>query len=212
MDTKGKLIVVSGFSGAGKGTIMKRLLSDYEDYELSISVTTRPPREGELEGKSYYFRSQDTFDKMIEQGYFIEYARYVGKSYGTPVDFVEQKMAEGKKVLLEIEIQGALQVKEKYPSAHLIFITPPDARTLVNRLIDRGSETSEVIRSRLARAIAEADGVDQYNDIVINDDLDICVKEVNQIILQNELHSVSYENVQKIHRIQEELRTILKGE
>lgn len=160
MCTKGRLIVISGFSGAGKGTIMKRLVAGYDRYKLSVSVTTRLPREGEVEGEDYFFRSQEEFDKMIQNDHFIEYARYVGKSYGTPKKFVEEKLAEGKNVLLEIEIQGALQVKAKYPQAQLIFIAPPDAETLVNRLTRRGTESPEVIRSRLARAVKEADGVD----------------------------------------------------
>jgi guanylate kinase len=149
---------------------------------------------------------------MIEQGRFVEYARYVGKSYGTPIDFVEQQMAQGKRVLLEIEIQGALQIKAKYPDTQLIFITPPDAKTLVRRLTDRGSETPEAIKGRLTRALAEADGVDQYNDIIINDDLDVCVKEVDEMIACEELHSASPESIRRIQNIQEELRTILKGE
>ena len=145
MMNRGKLVIVSGFSGAGKGTIMKELISSRDNYSLSVSATTRQPREGEVNGVSYFFKSVEEFEKMIEQDEFLEYACYVGNYYGTPKKFVEDKRDEGKDVLLEIEIQGAMKVKEKCPDAILIFITTKDADTLRARLMGRGTETEEVI-------------------------------------------------------------------
>ena len=132
---KGILIVVSGFSGAGKGTLMKRLLEDYDDYALSVSATTRSPRPGEEDGREYFFKSVEEFEKMIAQDELIEYAKYVNNYYGTPKEYVMQQLEEGKDVILEIEIQGALKVKEKYPDTLLLFVTPPGARELKERLV-----------------------------------------------------------------------------
>ena len=134
---KGILIVVSGFSGAGKGTLMKRLLEDYDDYALSVSATTRSPRPGEEDGREYFFKSVEEFEKMIAQDELIEYAKYVNNYYGTPKEYVMQQLEEGKDVILEIEIQGALKVKEKYPDTLLLFVTPPGARELKERLVGR---------------------------------------------------------------------------
>ena len=143
--SRGILTVVSGFSGAGKGTLMKRLMEEYDNYALSISVTTRDPRPGEEDGVSYFFRTEEEFDRMVEEDAFLEYARYVKHSYGTPKAYVEEQLDAGKDVLLEIEIQGALQVKEKRPDTLLVFITPPTAEELERRLRGRGTETSSVI-------------------------------------------------------------------
>ena len=133
MKQQGILAVVSGFSGAGKGTLMKELLRRYDNYALSISATTRQPREGEKDGEDYFFLSKDKFQQMIEEGQLIEYAQYVNHYYGTPKSYVEQKMAEGKDVILEIEIQGALKVKKRFPEALLVFVTPPSAEELRRR-------------------------------------------------------------------------------
>ena len=160
---KGILIVVSGFSGAGKGTLMKRLLEDYDDYALSVSATTRSPRPGEEDGREYFFKSVEEFEKMIAQDELIEYAKYVNNYYGTPKEYVMQQLEEGKDVILEIEIQGALKVKEKYPDTLLLFVTPPGARELKERLVGRGTETMEVIESRMKRAVEESEGMDQYD-------------------------------------------------
>ena len=135
MDKEGILIVVSGFSGAGKGTIMKELLEKYENYALSVSATTRKPRPGEEEGKAYFFKSKEEFEKMIAKDELIEYARYVENYYGTPRMYVEEKLKAGKDVILEIEIQGALKVKEKFPDTLLLFVTPPTAAELKLSLI-----------------------------------------------------------------------------
>ena len=163
MKKKGILIVVSGFSGAGKGTLMNRLLKEYDDYALSISATTRKPRAGEADGREYFFKTMEEFEKMIAEDALIEYARYVDNYYGTPKAYVEQKLEEGKDVILEIEIQGALKVKEKFPDTLLLFVTPPDANTLKNRLVGRGTETMDVIESRMKRAKEEAKGIENYD-------------------------------------------------
>ena len=160
--SKGVLAVVSGFSGAGKGTVMKALLKEYDDYALSISVTTRSPRPGEEDGREYFFRTREEVEKMIAEEQLLEYAEYVGNYYGTPRFYVEDMLARGKNVILEIELQGAMQIKQKNPEAVMIFITPPSFEELKNRLIGRGTETEEVINSRLARAAEEAEEMDKY--------------------------------------------------
>lgn len=180
--SRGILTVVSGFSGAGKGTLMKRLMEEYDNYALSISVTTRDPRPGEEDGVSYFFRTEEEFDRMVEEDAFLEYARYVKHSYGTPKAYVEEQLDAGKDVLLEIEIQGALQVKEKRPDTLLVFITPPTAEELERRLRGRGTETEEVIKGRMERAKEEAQGMHQYDYVLINDDLETCVKQMHETI------------------------------
>lgn len=205
--SKGKLIVISGFSGAGKGTVMKELVKS-DNYALSVSATTRDPRQGEVEGESYFFKTKEQFEEMIKADALVEYACYVGNYYGTPKDFVEEKMAEGKDVLLEIEIQGALKIKEKYPDAVLIFITTKDAKTLKERLTGRGTETEEVINQRLARAAEEAEGVEAYDYIVINDILEDCVKTVDRIIKSE--HNRTSEKLSTIQDIR--MNLVSKGE
>ena len=182
MNHQGILVVVSGFSGAGKGTLMKELLKRYDNYALSISATTRAPREGETDGKEYFFVTKEQFEKMRDERKLIEYAQYVNNYYGTPKEYVEQKMAEGKDVILEIEIQGALKVKKRFPDALLLFVTPPSAEELRRRLVGRGTETLEVINARLARAAEEASGMEAYDYLLINDDLDRCGEEMHQLI------------------------------
>ena len=180
---KGILIVVSGFSGSGKGTIMSRLMEEHPDiYALSISATTRAPRPGEAHGREYFFVSTEEFESMIARQELIEYARYVNNYYGTPREYVSRQLALGKDVILEIEIQGALKVKEKFPQTLLLFITPPTARELRNRLKGRGTETEDVINGRMDRAKEEAEGMDQYDYLIVNDVLEECVEQVHQII------------------------------
>ena len=213
MSRKGILIVVSGFSGSGKGTLMKKLLSGYPDtYALSISATTRAPREGERHGKEYFFISKDEFEKMIAKGELIEYAKYVENYYGTPREYVEKKLEEGRDVILEIEIQGALKVKKAFPDTLLLFVTPPSAEELKQRLVGRGTETMDVIRSRMDRACEEAEGMDSYDYLIVNDDLDTCVKEMHEII-QGEHHR-SFRNKAFMKEIKEGLERLkgLKGE
>ncbi len=203
---QGILVVVSGFSGAGKGTLMKALLEKYHNYALSISATTRSPREGEQDGREYFFVTRDKFESMIEEEELIEYAQYVNNYYGTPRQYVFQQMADGKDVILEIEIQGALKVKEKYPDTLLMFVTPPSAQVLKDRLVGRGTETAEVIDSRMKRAVEESQGVEKYDYLVINDDLERCAKEMHSII-QGEHDRVS-RNADFIDDIRKELKEL----
>ena len=204
MNKEGILIVVSGFSGAGKGTIMKALLERYDNYALSISATTRDPRPGEEEGKAYFFKTTEEFEKMIAKDDLIEYAMYVGNYYGTPKAYVEEQLRAGKDVILEIEIQGALKVKEKFPNTLLLFVTPPSAEELRNRLEGRGTETQEVIDGRMKRAIEEAEYMDQYDYLVVNDELDVCVEEMHHLI-QGE-HERCFRNQTFIEHMKRELK------
>ena len=179
----GILIVVSGFAGAGKGTIMKRLMERYPGFSLSVSATSRLPREGEKEGVNYFFKTREEFEEMIERQEFLEHAEYVGNYYGTPKAFVEEKLREGMNVLLEIEIQGAMQIKKSFPDALLIFIMPPSAGILRERLTKRGTESPEIIAKRLKRAVSESEGIENYDYIVINDEVDKCTEKLHNIIL-----------------------------
>lgn len=181
MSDRGVLTVISGFSGAGKGTVVKQLLQEY-DYGLSISATTRSPREGEQDGREYFFKTKEEFEKMIREHQLIEYAQYVGNYYGTPKEYVVQQLEQGKDVILEIEMQGALRVREILPEVNLIFLTPPTVDELERRLVSRGTETAEVIRERMARAKEESAYMKEYDYVVINDDLDACVENVHQLI------------------------------
>ena len=180
--SKGVLAVVSGFSGAGKGTVMKRLMEKYHNYALSVSVTTRDPREGEQHGREYFFHSNEEVEEMIRNDQLLEYARYVDHYYGTPRSYVEDRLNEGKDVILEIEIQGALKIKEQFPESLLVFVTPPNAKELERRLVGRGTESQEVIQKRLARASEESEGMESYDYIVVNDDLEKCVEELNCLV------------------------------
>ena len=197
--------MVSGFSGAGKGTIMKELLAKYgQNYALSISATTRAPRPGEKDGAEYFFKSREEFEQMIAAGELIEYAQYVGNYYGTPKAYVGKQLEAGRDVILEIEIQGALKVREQLPHALLLFVTPPSADELKKRLIGRGTESMEVIENRLARALEEAEGLEEYDYLVVNDVLEECVEEVHEII-RNEHYRVS-RNADNIREMREELK------
>ena len=185
---------------------MKKLLEEYDDYALSISATTRGPRPGEENVREYFFKSTEEFEKMIAQDELIEYAKYVNNYYGTPKDYVMKKLEEGKDVILEIEIQGALKVKEKCPDTLLLFVTPPSAKVLKERLVGRGTETMEVIESRMKRAVEESAGMDKYDYLVVNDDLDTCVKEMHRIIRAE--HDRVVRNAEFIGRIRKELEEL----
>ena len=204
MERQGILAVVSGFSGAGKGTLMKELLRRYDNYALSISATTRSPREGEVDGREYFFVSKERFQQMIEEGSLVEYAQYVNHYYGTPKEYVMRQMAQGKDVILEIEIQGALKVKKSFPEALLLFVTPPSAEELCRRLVGRGTETIEVINARLRRAAEEASGMEAYDYLLINDDIDRCVEEMHSLIQLQHRRTVYH--LEFLNRMREELR------
>lgn len=210
MKRKGILVVVSGFSGAGKGTLMKELVKRYDNYALSISATTRAPREGEEEGREYFFKTVSQFEQMIDRNELIEYAKYVYNYYGTPRAYVEEQLEAGKDVILEIEIQGALKVKNKMPDTLLLFVTPPSAVELENRLIGRGTETLDVIKSRLRRAHEEAEGMSGYDYLLVNDDLEECVETMHRIIQCQ--HRKSKYNMEFIEKMKSELSEIMKGE
>ena len=160
---KGILFIISGFAGSGKGTIVKELLKRYDNYALSVSATTRAPRPGEEHGRDYYFVTRDEFENMIDSGGLLEYAEYVGNYYGTPCSYVDEKLAEGKDVILEIEQQGALQIKRKRPDALLMFVMPPSVQEVYNRLKKRGTETEEVILKRMRQGAKEAEVIDEYD-------------------------------------------------
>lgn len=208
MRRKGILIVVSGFSGVGKGTLMKQLVHSYDNYALSISMTTRQPRPGESDGKEYFFVSREVFEKTIAENGLIEYANYCGNYYGTPKEYVEKQLEKGKDVILEIEIQGALKVREQFPTALLLFVMPPSAQELKKRLEGRGTETEEVIDKRLKRATEEAEGIENYDFIVINDKLEECVKEMHGLILA--AHETPDRNQEFIDNMRKELENFAK--
>lgn len=179
---RGVLIVISGPSGAGKGTICKDLLEKHKNIHLSVSATTRKPREGEVDGVNYYFLSKETFEEKVKENGFIEYANVHGNFYGTPKLNVEKMLEEGKDVILEIDIQGALQVKENFKEGVFIFILPPSMEELKQRIIKRGSETEESLMTRFKNAYKEINYVSKYNYAVVNDKLDIAVSKVESII------------------------------
>lgn len=181
MNKQGIITVISGFSGAGKGTVVHRLVEQY-GYVVSVSATTREPREGEVDGVHYFFKTNEEFEKMIQQGELMEHAGYVDHYYGTPKEYVMQQLEQGNDVILEIEMQGALQIKENYPEAVLVFLTPPSYDELRSRLLGRGTETEDVIAKRLQRAAEECVYMEKYDYIVVNEDLGICVDQVHQLI------------------------------
>lgn len=179
---KGILLIVSGFAGSGKGTVMKRLTADYDNYALSVSATTRNPRPGEEDGREYFFKTKEEFEAMVENGDLLEHACYVGNYYGTPKPYVDKMLSEGKDVILEIEIQGGLQVKEKCPEALMIFMMPPSVEEIYNRLKKRGTEDEATIAKRMKRASEEIEEVSKYDFVMINDDLDECVRNIHELV------------------------------
>ena len=209
MNKRGILTVISGFSGAGKGTIVKKMIEKY-DYELSISATSRKPREHEQHGREYFFLTREEFRCMIENEQLIEWTEYVGNYYGTPREYVENQLALGKDVILEIEIEGAFHVKELFENALLLFITPPTAKELKQRLLLRGTEKDDVIQQRLLRAYEEADYMNQYDYIVVNDKLEECVETVHNLI-QNQKLKVMYQN-DLVKEMKTQLEAFKEGE
>ena len=182
MKRKGILIVVSGFSGAGKGTLMKELLKRYDNYALSVSMTTRAPREGEVDGESYFFVDKETFERTIAEDGLIEYASYCGNYYGTPVGPLDEALAAGRDVLLDIEVQGALRVKSRRPDAILIFMLAPSFQDIEARLYGRGDTAPELILGRLERARWEYTQAVNYDYLVVNDNVDKAVSEILAIL------------------------------
>lgn len=180
---EGLLIVMSGFSGAGKGTLMKRMLQDYDEFCFSVSMTTRAPREGEVDGKDYFFVTREIFEKEIANNGLVEYAEYCGNYYGTPKAYVEKQIKAGKCVILDIEVQGAMQIKKQFPDALMVFVTPPSIDVLLKRLRARGTESEEVIMKRINRAKEEALSIDKYEYVVVNDDLNQAVNDMHEMVM-----------------------------
>lgn len=211
MKKQGILTIISGFSGVGKGTIVNRLMEKYPaDYCLSISATTRAPRVGDVDGVNYFFLTREQFESMIEADELLEYAQYVNNYYGTPKKFVVDKLNEGINVILEIEMQGALKIKEQYPDTLLIFVAPEEASVLETRLRGRGTETEEQIQNRLERAAEEAVYMKDYEYIVINDVLERAVDEIHQIITNE--HDKVIRRTDFINNLSNNLSTFVKGE
>ncbi len=202
----GILIVMSGFSGAGKGTLLHRLLNDYDDFAFSVSMTTRAPREGEVDGKDYFFVTRDEFEKAIAEDKLYEHVTYCDNYYGTPRAYVDEKLKAGKSVILDIEVQGAMQIKEKFPDTLLVFVTPPSIAVLKDRLIKRGTETIDVIDKRIERAREESEWMTKYEYIVINDDLDTAVKEMHDIVLAQRFQTKRCKEF--IEEIKKELKSL----
>ena len=180
---QGRIIIVSGFSGVGKDTVLEALMNAYPgEYVRSVSATTRTPRENEIPGISYHFISDEEFQKRIRNDEFLEYAVYSSASYGTPRQFVEDMLAQGKNVILKIEIDGALQVKEKHPETRMIYIVPPSGEELKKRLVGRdGNENPEKLQSRLNMAKKEVEQLDRYESIVVNDEVERCMEEIHRL-------------------------------
>jgi guanylate kinase len=206
MKTRGNLIVLSGFAGVGKGTVLKSLFETHEGYAYSVSATTRAPRPGEVNGVHYFFVSKERFEEMIEEDELLEYASYVGNYYGTPRSYVEEKLEDGFDVILEIEVEGALNIRKKVPDAILIYMLPPGARVLQERLKGRGTETDEVIARRMKRAGEEAQRVSEYDYIIVNYDVDDCADQLDALIRSQRLRVRS--NLPFITKLQKELKEL----
>lgn len=205
-DNKGSLIVISGFSGSGKGTIVSELINRYDGYVVSVSATTRKPRENEIYGKHYFFKTEAEFEQMIERGELIEYARYVDNYYGTPKEYVENMLKAGKNVILEIEVIGAKKIKELYNDAIMVFVMPPDIAKLKDRLENRATEDKNVLMQRLNRAKEELEYTKYYDYILINDKLDFAVENIHSIVCAHK-HKIEF-NGEFLHRIKCELDNV----
>ncbi len=210
MQRKGVLVILSGFAGSGKGTIIRELLAKYDNYALSVSATTRAPREGEEEGVHYFFKTEEEFKEMIAKGELLEYANYVGNYYGTPRAYVKEQLAQGKNVILEIETEGALQIKREYPEAVLVFVMPPSVNEIYNRLKGRGTETEEIIAKRMKKAGVEISVVDRYDYLMINDVLSESVETFNAIVTSQQMAVAR--NRDYINDKKKEFEEFLKGQ
>lgn len=197
---KGLLIVLSGPSGVGKGTVRKALFEDEEtNFKYSISMTTRDKREGEVDGVDYFFKTHEEFEELIEQDKFIEYAKYVGNYYGTPVDYVHETMEKGHDVFLEIEVEGAKQVRDKFPEALFIFLAPPSIDHLESRLVGRGTDSKEIIEHRISEAKKELNLMNLYDFVVINDSIEDAKRKIRCIVEANHLRRSRVErNLRKL--------------
>ena len=191
MNEKGILIIISGPSGSGKGTVVEKLKAD-PSYALSISATTRQPRNYEQDGVHYFFKSTDEFKKMIEEGKLLEWAEFCGNFYGTPKDYVMGKLDEGLNVILEIEVQGAAQIKKIFPEAVTVFLIPPDKEELRKRLIGRGTEDMDTVEKRLKRASEEIELLPHYDFVVVNDTVENAVKRINTVVKAAKMGSQRY--------------------
>ena len=205
---QGNLIIVSGPSGAGKGSVISKLMEVYDNAWLSVSMTSREVRSNDIPGKTYFFVSKEEFEERINEGVFLEYAIYNGNYYGTPRDKINEKLREGYDVILEIEIQGALKVKELVPDAIFVFILPPSMNELKRRLISRGTDSMDKILGRFKTAYKEINEVTKYNYVVINDDIDIAVDKVKSILLSERCRVDRIEEVY-LNNMEEELHELL---
>ncbi len=202
----GLLIVMSGFSGAGKGTLLKSVMSQYDNFVFSVSMTTRSPREGEIDGKDYFFVDRQTFEKTIEEDGLVEHAEYCGNYYGTPKAYIERKLKEGMNVILDIEVKGAMQIKKKFPNALMIYVVPPSIEILRERLSKRGSETREVIDKRLFKAKEECEYISDYEYIIVNDDLEKANEKFINIV--DTARQAVFRNNDFINELKQELESI----
>ncbi|MFD1849109.1 guanylate kinase [Oceanobacillus bengalensis] len=203
IDEKGILFILSGPSGVGKGTVRKRLFEKATDLQYSISMTTRAMRPGETDGVDYFYKSKEEFENLIEQNELLEYAKYVDNYYGTPRKYVEETLAKGLDVFLEIEVQGAMQVKDNFPEGVFIFLFPPSLDELKNRIVNRGTETEDLVLNRLKEARKEIEMMDAYDYVVVNDQVDHAVAKVEAIIQSEHL---------KRERIAKQYKKILEAE
>ncbi len=192
---RGLLIVLSGPSGVGKGTVRKAVFAESDvEFEYSISATSRPKRPGEVDGVDYYFKTREEFEKMIENGELLEYTEYVGNYYGTPIDYVEKTLASGKDVFLEIEVEGAKQVREKYPDGLFIFLIPPSLSELEKRIKNRGTESDDLIRDRLEVAKKELQMMNLYDYVIENDKVENAVQKIKSIVIAEHCRRSRIEN------------------
>jgi len=203
IEEKGILFILSGPSGVGKGTVRKKLFEEATDLQYSISMTTRDMRAGEVDGVDYFYKSIDEFEKLIEHNQLLEYAKYVNNYYGTPRAYVEETLENGQDVFLEIEVQGALQVKENFPEGVFIFLFPPSLEELKNRIVNRGTETQELVINRLKEARKEIEMMDAYDYVVVNDHVEHAVDKVKAIIQSEHL---------KRERVAKQYKKILEDE
>ena len=211
MTERGLLIVFSGPSGVGKGTVRREIFESTDNqFQYSVSMTTRPQRPGEVDGVDYFFRTRGEFEELIRQGQMLEYAEYVGNYYGTPLDYVQETLNKGKDVFLEIEVQGALQVREAMPDGVFIFLTPPDLHELESRIVNRGTDSDEVIKNRMKVAREELCLMKYYDYSVVNDKVENAVQQIEAII-QTE-HLRIQRNLESIEEFEDELEEILEEE